>query len=72
MAQQEVATDLKTLSNTRRRIYETQAHFLKMYARCGTILDSAKATGISRPTVHAWQKADTLGFAARFSCTVIG
>ena len=56
----------KTLSNTHKRIDETQEHFLKMYARCGTILGSAKATGISRPTVYAWQKQDTLGFAAWF------
>lgn len=58
--------DLGTLSNTHKRIYETQEHFLKMYARCGTILYGAKATGISRPTVYVWQKQDTLGFDARF------
>jgi len=58
--------DLGTLSNTHKRIYETQVHFLKMYGRSGTILDAAKATGISRPTVYAWQKQDTLDFAARF------
>jgi len=66
MAQQELATDLNTLSNTQRRIHQTQEHFLKMYARCGTILNAAKASGISRPTVYAWQKKDTLGFATRF------
>jgi len=66
MAHQGLATNLKTLSNTHKRIYETQEHFLKMYARCGTILNAAKATGISRPTVYAWRKQDTLGFAERF------
>jgi len=51
MAQQELAIDLKSLSNTHKRIYETQEHFLKMYAKSGTILGAARATGISRPTV---------------------
>lgn len=37
-----------------------------MYPRCGTILNAAQATGTSRPTVYAWQKQDTLGFASRF------
>jgi len=64
MAQQEL--DLKTLSNTHKRIYETQEYFLEMYGRCGTILNAAQATGISRPTVYAWDRQDTLGFAARF------
>ena len=59
-------TDLKPLSTTQKRIYETQEHFLRMYTRCGTILGAAKATGISRPTVYAWQREDTLGFASRF------
>jgi len=66
MALQESAIDLKTLSNTHKRIYETQEYFLKMYAKGGTILNAARATGISRPTVYAWQRQDTLGFAARF------
>jgi len=66
MAHQELVIDLATLSTTHKRIYDTQEHFLKMYARCGTILNAAKATGISRPTVYAWQKQDTLGFAERF------
>jgi len=41
MAQQEFGIDLKTLSSTHKRIYDTQEHFLKMYARCGTILSDA-------------------------------
>ncbi len=58
--------DLASLGTVDRRIYETHTLFLGDCGKCRTIKSAAKTVDISREDVRRWQRADKLGFNARF------
>ena len=66
MEAEDIEIDVTSLGTTDRRIHDTQVQFLEAYAKVGTILRAAKASGINRSTFYAWHEDDKLGFQARF------
>lgn len=54
------ARAIRTPKQQQARVALAKARFLRAFANCGNVLQSAKAAGIGRRTVYDWLKADAV------------